>query len=516
MVIGAGLGGLACAIDLAARGQAVTVVEKATASGGKMREIRVGDWAVDSGPTVLTLRGVFEDLFADAGDRLDRRLTLRPAERLARHVWPDGARLDLFSDPERSAAAIGDFAGAAEVAGFRAFRAEAKAIFETLDGPYLRASKGGPLDLARRIGLSRLGELMAIRPFETLWGALGRHFRDPRLRQLFGRYATYCGSSPFAAPATLMLISHVEQQGVWLVEGGMQRVAEAMEALGRRLGVTFRHEAEVGAIAVAAGGVAGVTLVTGERLPARRVVANADARALASGAFGPDAAQALDLSPPRDRSLSALTWSMEAETRGFDLLRHNVFFSGDYPAEFHDIFRGDRLPRAPTIYVCAQDREAASSPAPGPERLFVLVNAPPTGDRRDLSQSEMNACEAYVFDHLAGRGLAISRTPERTVLTRPADFHRMFPATGGALYGPATHGWASAFQRPGARTRIPGLYMAGGGAHPGAGAPMAVLSGRLAAAALLQDLDRGSTRWSRRGAMSGGTLTPSAATASSA
>ncbi len=506
VIVGAGMGGLACAIELARAGLGVTVVERAERAGGKMREVAVAGRRLDAGPTVFTMRWVFDEIFQAAGSSLGAHLTLRPAATLARHAWSLEQRLDLYADIDRSADAIGDFAGPAEAKGYRAFCAEAGRIYETLRDSFLNAQQTGPIGLARNIGLGQAERLLGIRPFETLWGALGAHFQDPRLRQLFGRYATYCGSSPFAAPATLMLIAHVEQSGVWLIEGGMQRLAGAMEALASTLGVTFRFCAHVDEIGVDRGRAAGVILKGGERLAADWVVVNADAAALAGGALGAAAAAALPPMPAAERSLSAVTWSLEAATAGFPLTRHNVFFSNDYAAEFDDIGRRGRLPANPTIYVCAQDRGDGAEDVGGPERLLVLINAPARGDLGTISEGDLRTCEARVWDSLARCGLTIHRDPAATVVTTPAQFNSLFPATGGALYGPAMHGWGAAFKRPGAKTKIPGLYLAGGGAHPGAGVPMAALSGRLAARRLMED--RGSTRRFHRGAMSGGTSMP--------
>jgi 1-hydroxycarotenoid 3,4-desaturase len=506
IVVGAGIGGLSAAVDLAARGFDVRLLERAAAPGGKMREVMVAGQPVDSGPTVLTLRSVFDDLFEHAGESLDTHLRLTPAQVLARHAWVAGGRLDLFADVERSASAIGDLCGRAEGDRYLAFCRRARGIYETLDRTFIRAPLPNPLTLSWRVGLHRPRTLWGIQPFRSLWGLLGEHFRDPRLRQLFGRYATYCGSSPFAAPATLALIAHVEQSGVWFVEGGMHRLAAALAGLAARCGAQIRYGSAVTELLVEHGRIAGVALDDGSRISADAVVLNADSAALSAGLLGGACARAVPPPRGRDRSLSAVTWSMQATPHGFPLLRHTVFFSSDYADEFDAIFRRRELPREPTVYVCAQDRgDEDAAAAGGAERLMCLVNAPPTGDAGRPDEAELDRCEDRTFSLLARCGLTIERRAGAAVRTGPADFERLFPATGGALYGRASHGWRSAFARPGSRSRVPGLYLAGGSIHPGPGVPMAAVSGRLAAASLAEDLD--SISRSRTAAMRGGTST---------
>ena len=513
VIIGAGMGGLAAALHLAVHGVEVVVLERAAAPGGKMRQVAVDGHLLDAGPTVLTMPWVLETLLREAGTTLAEALPLRPAEILARHAWSGEERLDLFACPDRSEAAIAAFAGRREADGFRTFLDRARRVYEALEGPFIRGPRPSVLGLVGRIGARGLPDLWRGGPFGTLWQALGDHFRDPRLRQLFGRYATYCGSSPFAAPAILMLVAHVEQAGVWLVEGGMHRLAALMADLAAGRGADLRYGAEVAEIVVAAGRPTGVVLRSGERIAAGAVLVNADPAAVARGHFGRAVAAAVPTMRPRDRSLSAVTWAMAATTHGFPLVRHNVFFSADYPAEFRAIFEGNRLPDDPTVYVCAQDRGAdadGEAGVPGAERLLCLVNAPATGDGAPPTPAEIESCERRMFERLARCGLTVRPGPKESIRTGPAEFDRLFPATGGALYGMASHGWRASFDRPGSRTRMPGLYLAGGGTHPGPGVPMAILSGRLAAAAVLQDRPaaaRASPRASRRAAMPGGTST---------
>jgi 1-hydroxycarotenoid 3,4-desaturase len=170
------------------------------------------------------------------------------------------------------------------------------------------------------------------------------------------------------------------------------------------------------------------------------------------------------------------------------LVHHNVFFAEDYAAEFDAIFRRRDITAAPTVYICAQDREAGPGPAAGtPERMLVLINAPPDGDRRGHAPAEIAELGERGFGLLKACGLEVARGAGEEVVTTPEGFARLFPGSGGALYGRASHGTTGTFARPGAVTRLPGLYLAGGSVHPGPGIPMAAMSGRIAAARLLED-----------------------------
>ncbi len=489
IVIGAGIGGLAAALDLSSQGVNVTLLEKADYPGGKLHQLNAGGALIDAGPTVFTMRWVFDELFARAGTSLADHIRTQPVTRLARHGWQDGGQLDLFSDIDRTAEAIAAMSGSRDAAGFRAFSAEARRIYETLETPFILSERPSLPGLIARVAGRTPGNLWCIQPYASLWRKLGRHFRDPRLRQLFARYSTYCGSSPFQCPATLMLIAHVERQGVWLVDGGMQKIADATAALAVSRGCEIRYRAAVEEIGVRDGRARSVRLANGEWIEADAIICNGDVNAVATGEFGQGAARAAAPIPPARRSLSAMTWAMKATASGFPLIRHNVFFCENYGQEFRDIFGKGQMPRAPTIYVCAQDRGDRDAPRElTAERLFCVMNAPANGDGKQFGQKEIERCAASMRETLKACGLRIEAKPEATVVTTPAQFHQRFPATGGALYGRASHGWTASFQRASARSRIPGLYFAGGSAHPGAGLPMAALSGSLAAHSVTADL----------------------------
>jgi 1-hydroxycarotenoid 3,4-desaturase len=488
-IIGAGMGGIAAALRLSAFGFQVDVFEKEPAPGGKMREILVGGEAINAGPTVFTMRWVFDELLDASSQSLEDVLEFIQADVLARHAWENSPTLDLFADIDQSADAIGAFAGAANAKGYKQFCADSAAIFHTLQRSYIATQRPSPIGLTRNIGPLNIGAMLALRPFSTLWNALGDYFPDHRMRQLFGRYATYCGSSPFAAPATLMLVAHVEQDGVFIAKGGMHGLAKALAGVATSQGVTFHYGSSVDRILHKNGRAGGLMLSDGRIHAAGAVIFNGDASALGSGLLK-DAGFSPPRIAPKDRSLSAVTWGFKAKISGFKPAHHTVLFSNEYQSEFDAIFKRGQVPQNPTTYLCLPDRQADGTlmrPANEGERVFCLINAPANGDTHDYSPQEIDQCLNQTKALMQRCGLTLEMMAEPQLAASPTEFNKLFPGSGGALYGPASHGWMASFKRQGARTKLPGLYLAGGSVHPGPGVPMAALSGRLAAESLMSD-----------------------------
>ncbi|MEQ9257957.1 MAG: phytoene desaturase family protein [Roseovarius sp.] len=503
IVVGAGVAGLAAALRLSHAGLSVLVLERHGAPGGRMRTLPSPAGPVDAGPTVLTMRPVFEALFADVGERLEDHLTLHRQHLLARHFWPDGAQLDLFDDEADSAEAVRTFAGARAARQFTTFCARARKLFEAFDAPMMQAPAPSLAQLGRYCA-ARPWLLPLMAPGRTLAGLLESAFDDPRLAQLFGRYATYVGGSPYGVPALLALIWHAEACGVWVVEGGMHRLAQVLAERAEARGARFHYNAHVAEIDVQQGRACGVRLADGTRIAARQVLFNGDPRALATGAMGAGVAHLAPQTATTPRSLSAEVWAFAATPRGPELAHHNVFFRDTARPEFDALSRG-ALVDDPTLYICAMDRGLPQAP-PALERFEIIANAPPLGP--NTSPEEASRCQTRTFHTLERFGLSFSPEPGPSALTTPRGFESLFPATGGALYGQSPEGMMAAFQRPTARSGMVGLYLAGGGAHPGAGVPMATLSARHAAEAMLND--RTSTSPSRQTATRGGMSTGSA------
>lgn len=506
IVIGAGVGGLASALRLLASGVRVTLLEASSAPGGKMRTVPSAAGPVDAGPTVLTMRWVFDDLFAALGETLSDHVTLTQASILARHFWADGTMLDLCADPATSLKNVADVFGARTAQEFTAFSQRAEKLFTAFDAPMMRA--GQPSSLALANVVARDPKLLfAMAPHQTLAELLTSSFSEPKLRQLFGRYATYVGGSPYASPALLSLIWQAERAGVWAVDGGMHELAKAMTALIKARGGDIVFDCAVSDIREASGRLA-VTASNGTFAP-DAVVFNGDPRALAKGVLGRAAMSSVRIAATEPRSLSANVMAFAAMPSRPDLSHHNVFFGDDPKDEFGPLASGED-PKDPTLYVCAQDRGGGHVPD-GPERFEIIMNAPPCSNDATRNPTKASSCQTHILNRLSQMGLTFSPQPDANTLTMPADFHRMFPASLGSLYGRSPHGMTAGLKRPTARTKIKGLYLAGGGAHPGAGVPMATLSGQHAAAAITQDL--GSTLPSRQTDTRGGTSTESATTA---
>ncbi len=480
LIIGAGIGGLSAAIHLAAAGQRVKILEKNAQVGGKMGEIVADGFRWDTGPSVITMRHVFEALFTTAGRRLEDYLTLTRVDPLTRYFYPDGTVLNIHPNIHETLAEIQKIAPE-DVKGYQQFLAYA-ARLHRITGPvfiydqpptWRSFLKVSPLDALRVDGQ------------RTMQKAIEGFVKSPHLRQLLGRFATYVGASPYLAPATLNVIADVELTGgVWYPTGGIYAIARALKKLAEELGVEICEQTPVDKIEVQDGTVQGVVLANGDFLPAQAVIANVDVSTVYEKLLPPEAA-----SPKRNRRLL----NRESSCSGFVMLlgvigtspqlaHHNIFFSNDYPREFEEIFRLGVPPSAPTVYVSITSKTDPQDAPSSYENWFVLVNVPPLGTRWNTPDYQ-----EVVFSQLASFGVKPMSCTKK-ILT-PADLEHLTGARHGALYGASSNNRWAAFLRPHNRAPdIRGLYFAGGTTHPGGGVPMVTLSGKVAAKLCLDDL----------------------------
>jgi phytoene desaturase len=475
LIIGAGIGGLSAAIRLAASGHRVIMLEQNAAVGGKMGEVQQDGFRWDTGPSVITMRPVLAELFAAAGRNLEDYLTLQPIDPLTRYFYPDRCQLDLRRDWPTTAAQIAAIEPR-DVEGYLRFLAAAAGLHR-ITAPVFTFGPPPSLSSFLRVPLS---DALRVDPFRTLDAAIRAHLRSPHLRQLFGRFATYVGSSPYLAPATLAVIAHVElTEGIWYPQGGVYALARALHRLAVELGVEIRLNTRVRQILSKANRVQGVELDTGEKIPSGAIIANVDVATVEDHLLSQKPPPAAPR-PSGDRSCSGFGLLLGVEGQSPQLAHHNIFFSSDYPREFDQIFRRGLPPDDPTIYLAITSKTDPAHAPPRCENWFVLVNVPALSARFNW-QTQSEAYAECVLERLAARGFEVrNRLRVRRIWT-PMDIAAATGAAGGALYGMSFNRRLAPFLRPRIRASLRGLFYAGGSVHPGGGVPMVILSGKLAA-----------------------------------
>ncbi|GAC1363687.1 MAG: phytoene desaturase family protein [Herpetosiphon sp.] len=490
IIVGAGLGGLAAAIRLAHAGNRVHVIEKNERVGGKMNVHAAEGYTWDTGPSLFTMPWVVRDLFRAVGKDADAALAITPLDPVCRYFWNDGTRWDHHAGLPEVAAAIGELEPR-DVGGLFRFLAWAERIYAATERPFLLAPFEGLRDF---VTPRFLRDMPALDPLHTLDQVVRRFFRSPYLQQVFNRYATYNGSSPYRTPATFAIIPYIEWvQGGWYLKGGMYSLAQALEALAREQGVEFSFGDEVTEVCIAAGLATGVRVGDGRLLNADRVVINADALHALRHLVAPEwrrrfSDRRIDQYEPSSSGFALLL----GVDRDYDVLgHHTILFSSDYPAEFRAIFDLQVPAPEPTIYVAVTARSDAGHAPAGCLNLFVLVNAPATGDRFDWQR------EAQGYRDLIVRRLERYLLPNLSQHIRyeqcitPADFAERYRGWRGALYGPSSNSTFAAFLRPPLRSPdVKRLYFVGGAAHPGGGIPLVLLGGSAVARMICRDQGR--------------------------
>jgi phytoene desaturase len=453
VVIGAGVGGLAVAARLAAAGHAVTVFEQAPTVGGKLGRFARDGFLFDTGPSLFTLPQVAAELVDLDLVRLDP---------VVRHRFADGSTIDTSADLIR-----GLDPDAAE--DWQRLWKRAARVWETSWRHVLTSTVDSPLRIAALAW--RVPDLVAIAPGRTLRDIGRRHLRDPRLRMLLDRYATYAGADPRHAPAALLAIPYAElHYGGWYLRGGLGTLADALLARCAGLGVRVELGTAVTAIITAGSAISGVRLADGTFVSADLVVSNADALQVYRDLL-PTPRRAAKL---QDRSLGGFVLLLGVSGRTPDMAHHNVFFPADYDAEFDAVF-GGRLADDPTIFVTVPNDPAVAPP--GHEAWFVLVNAAPS---TTVDWTNPVPYADQILRVLAERGPDIrDRVLFREIRT-PLDLERATMTPGGAIYGTPSHG-LTGLLRPPNRGPVRGLFLVGGSVHPGGGLPLVMLSAKLVA-----------------------------------
>ena len=488
-VIGAGMGGMCTAARLAKAGYEVTVFESSDRHGGKCRTEWIGNYAFDTGPSLLTLPAVYRDFFQRTGDVMGRVVELQPVSPSFDYRFADGSAVRFANlSRKETLAAIDKSFGDSAAQEWNLIMRQAEAMWDVSREPFIESELRSVLSLLKRPTLLR--DLRIIAPWKTLRDL---KLKDQRLRKILDRYATYSGSDPRVAPAVLASIAFVEEAfGAWHIKGGVGKLADAVYQRSLDRGVKFEFNTSVTKINHDGKATTGVSLADGRVLDYSIVVANADATAvynkLITGKVKKLRRERANLAKA-DPSLAgfSLLLGLRPSENPTGLSHHNIFFPADYDAEFADIFDRKQPVQDPTIYLCSPQDELMVKHS-GHEAWFVLVNAPRHDLKDGFNWNDADFNHRYamqIIDSLESRGISIRDRLEVLEIRTPADLERTVAAPGGAIYGTSSNGARSAFMRAKNRSPLKGLYCVGGSAHPGGGLPLVGLSAEIVAQAIV-------------------------------
>ena len=489
-VVGAGIGGMSAAARLAKQGHQVTVFENSDQSGGKCRTEWFGDYAFDTGPSLLTLPAVFRDLFLKTGKRIEHVLDISPVDPAFNYNFADGSNVTFpnLSNPKTYQEIEKSF-GISASQSWRQIIERSEKMWEASRDSFIESELTSIWPLLLRKNL--INQINQISPFTSLRSLSEKLNLDPHLKMIIDRYATYTGSDPRSAPAVLLTIAFVESTfGAWHIKGGIGQLSVALEQRCRDLGVDFQFKSLVTKILVERNKVEGVVLSEGKIIKSDLVVSNSDAEYTFNSLIGNEVSSARG----ERRKLKSATKSLagfslllgldNSKSKPVDVDHHNVYFPENYDLEFDQIFTQKVPVTDPTIYLCAP-KDSSMVKGADKDAWFVLVNAPrhepESGwDWKDGGQEYAQK----IISKMDDLGLNVTNRLDFMEYRTPADLENYAMAPGGSIYGTSSNSPVSAFLRARNRSKVKGLFCVGGSAHPGGGLPLVGISAEIVAKAI--------------------------------
>ena len=489
-VVGAGIGGMSAAARLAKQGHQVTVFENSDQSGGKCRTEWFGDYAFDTGPSLLTLPAVFRDLFLKTGKRIEHVLDISPVDPAFNYNFADGSKVTFpnLSNPKTYQEIEKSF-GISASHSWRQIIERSEKMWEASRDSFIESELTSIWPLLLRKNL--INQINQISPFTSLRSLSEKLNLDPHLKMIIDRYATYTGSDPRSAPAVLLTIAFVESTfGAWHIKGGIGQLSVALEQRCRDLGVDFQFKSLVTKILVERNKVEGIVLNDGKIIKSDLVVSNSDAEYTFNSLIGNEVSSARG----ERRKLKSATKSLAGfslllgldnrKSKPVDVKHHNVYFPENYDLEFDQIFTQKVPVTDPTIYLCAP-KDSSMVKGVDKEAWFVLVNAPrhepESGwDWKDGGQEYAQK----IISKMDDLGLNVTNRLDFMEYRTPADLENYAMAPGGSIYGTSSNSPVSAFLRARNRSKVKGLFCVGGSAHPGGGLPLVGISAEIVAKAI--------------------------------
>ncbi|ADH98621.1 phytoene desaturase family protein [Salisediminibacterium selenitireducens] len=481
IVIGGGLGGLSAAISLKGKGFDVEIIEKNETLGGKLNRRSGKGFTFDTGPSILTMPWVLEELFTRVHRRVEDYMTIERIEPQWRTFFEDGTSIDVTGDLPDMIKEMGkvapDSAGS-----FAQFFTYSEQMYQLCMKSFYKTSIPGLNEFRK---LHNFKELMAMDPFHTVADHTKKHFDNKYLEQLFNFFVMYVGSNPYQSPAILNQLIYVQLGlGIHYVKGGMYGIAQGMERVLEELRVPVKTGMAVSHIKTEGEKATGVVTEDGAFHAADLVVSNLEAIPAYQTLLpqkGPAKKEAKKLSKTYEPTVSGLVLLLGTD-RTFDVTKHhNFFFSEDPEKEFRQIYEEGIPADDPTVYIGVSSKSDPSQAPDGKENLFVLTHVPP----KTLAKKDTN-WEDYrkvVLDKLERMGMTgLRESIEFEYRFTPDDLEELYGANGGSIYGIASNKATNGgFKIPAQSNLYDNLFFTGGSTHPGGGVPMVTLSGQLTA-----------------------------------
>ncbi len=474
-VIGSGLGGLSSAVHLAKLGYSVDIFEKNSLPGGKVGEISFDGYRFDTGPSILTMPFILKELFEFAGFNIDEHLEIEPVEPICRNFFPNEKFVDTSPDTEAMQQQITQFSPT-DAENYPKYLDYSKKIYDNSAQVFLYEPFHEVGKLFKEKKMPSPLDVFKLDVFRTVHDANSSFFKNENIVKIFDRYATYNGSSPYMAPATLNNISHVELNlGAYYVKGGIYRIVEALTAILEKMNVNINFNTPVDEILTENNSVKGIS-VNGEKIDYDNVVSNADVVYTHNHLLNGQSRRKYKLNK-LEPSLSAMLFLWGVDKTFDGLKHHNVIFPENYRQEFIDIFDRKKAPEDPAIYISITSKSDPSHAPEGCENWYVLVNMPYLTGNNGAKYG--TSIKKILFKKLKQSGFDLENHIAAEKIIEPVDFEGRHNSNRGSIYGISSNTRMTAFKRPANRSRdIEGLYFASGSSHPGGGIPLVLLSGR--------------------------------------
>jgi phytoene desaturase len=481
-VIGGGLSGLASSIRLAKKGFDVTLLEKNDYLGGKAGQISDQGFRFDSGPSLVTMKWVFKELFDDCDKKMDDYLELQKLNVNCKYFYNDKSSITAFSDQKKYNQEVALKTGQS-IKALEKFQKSSRKIYELTADIFLYNPIKISTIFSKKFFISSL-QIFSIDPFRTLNSAISSFFSSSKLIQIYNRFATFNGSDPFQSPATLNIISHVETQGCWLPKEGIRQIPKALTKLALELGVNTKLNVDKIQVEI---NDKKVSLIK-YHIDNQEFVEKFDDVIFAGDIYSYNSLLTENLSkfkiqtPKKSSDLSSSAiifyWGVKGTHENLDV--HNILFSNNYKQEFEDIFKNQIVPKDPTIYININSKIIPTDAPTDCENWFVMINTPPNIGQNwegevSIVRQKIIANIKTILDIDLSDKIMFER------ISTPVTLQKNTSSYKGSLYGKNSNRLLSAFLRPkNKHPSLKNLYFTGGSVHPGGGMPLALLSAKFA------------------------------------